>query len=442
MSTRASREDSTEEQELIERQREDTLKAARQVNSRKAQPLQLNKPVLSLGVAFVVGLGLIWMNGYAGFRAAQLSPGSPRIIAEETSSLEDLQQEVAAIENLNPEDRENLIETLQTSIEDLKTSDTLESALSTLNQAEQNLAALSDPGVDQTIQSIQRIGEQLQANGGPLTGMNEEMARGDLSALAEDIASLSTSELSLEEKEALAQKIDQIAQALENNEPGLAEELQQTAETLQSSNSSTTDEALGDLAQTIAEIGQAQSMNQAAQGAATEVEASAQTLLSQAQSGAGSQASNPGSGQGDAASGQGQGDSASGSQNGQTNSSGAGRGEGDQADGEGSIAGVDPISQGNAPGDGGETDFEQVFPAQRLGGENDLLVTIPGSRDAGGQVIGQGEASSGTSGPLSVPYYEIYPAYQQAYQKAISSGDIPLALRPLVRDYFTSLEPK
>jgi hypothetical protein len=76
-----------------------------------------------------------------------------------------------------------------------------------------------------------------------------------------------------------------------------------------------------------------------------------------------------------------------------------------------------------------------------LGGEGGPEVTLPGSDDSGEPALGEGGASPGAAGPSSVPYTQVFPEYAQAYRQAINSGLVPPALRPLVRDYFSSLEP-
>lgn len=438
----SNQDDSQYFHELSERQLDDTLQAAKTIDPQKYLPLRLNKLLSTFSLALILGLALIWVNGDSQFQAARAHRDTRAAIAEEIANLEDLQQGISTAENLKPEDREKLGEILQTAIEELETSGSLESALSILNQAEQNLAELNEPSVDQTIQSLRGIGEQFETGSGPISEMFEELEVGDLSALAEEMDSLSTDKLNSEEREAFAQNLDQVAQALENSNRNLADDLLSAAEALRAGDPAAADEALQEAAQTLSELSQAQNLNQTAQEAADQVAAGAQTMLSQVQSGSDSQAGVPGGAQGDSSSVQGGGVNTSGSQASQSSGSSAGRGEEDQTEGGGQAAGTDPISQGNAPGDGGEEDFEQLFSPQRLGGEDDLLVSIPGSNESGGQVIGEGETAQGAVSPLSVPYYEIYPTYQQAYQKAISSGEIPLALRPLVREYFSSLEPE
>jgi hypothetical protein len=122
-------------------------------------------------------------------------------------------------------------------------------------------------------------------------------------------------------------------------------------------------------------------------------------------------------------------------------SSGAGTGEQPAGAAPGGEASPDPIGQDNRPGDGGERVYEQIYAPQRLGEEGGETVTLPGSGQPGDQVIGEGEVAPGMENPSSVPYVEVYPAYLQAYRQAVESGRVPLHLRSIVREYFSSLEP-
>ena len=42
---------------------------------------------------------------------------------------------------------------------------------------------------------------------------------------------------------------------------------------------------------------------------------------------------------------------------------------------------------------------------------------------------------------MTVPYNQVYSDYANAANHALDSGYVPLGLRDVVRDYFTSLEP-
>ena len=57
-------------------------------------------------------------------------------------------------------------------------------------------------------------------------------------------------------------------------------------------------------------------------------------------------------------------------------------------------------------------------------------------------MVGQGQADPNQqAGQVTVPYNQVYGEYNNAAHDAIRSGDVPIGLRPVVRDYFSSLEP-
>ena len=68
-------------------------------------------------------------------------------------------------------------------------------------------------------------------------------------------------------------------------------------------------------------------------------------------------------------------------------------------------------------------------------------VAAPGTGAPGETTVGEGVVSPGNESGASVPYVDVYSFYEEAMREAIDSGHIPLFLRPVIRDYFSSLEP-
>ena len=95
----------------------------------------------------------------------------------------------------------------------------------------------------------------------------------------------------------------------------------------------------------------------------------------------------------------------------------------------------------NAPGDGGETSFEEIYSPQRIGGEGGEQVDVPGDPGAGLPTGREGEMAQNPTGSSSVPYNQVYGDYAGAVNEAMDSGYVPLGLRGLIRTYFSNLDP-
>jgi hypothetical protein len=76
-----------------------------------------------------------------------------------------------------------------------------------------------------------------------------------------------------------------------------------------------------------------------------------------------------------------------------------------------------------------------------LGGAGGETLTLPPGEGAGDQVTGEGDLPFDQPGRSRVPYVDVYAQYAEAVRQAIESGQVPAYLRPVVRDYFSSLEP-
>ncbi|MBZ0279860.1 MAG: hypothetical protein K8L97_03910 [Anaerolineae bacterium] len=132
------------------------------------------------------------------------------------------------------------------------------------------------------------------------------------------------------------------------------------------------------------------------------------------------------------------------SQGGQSSTDGAGTGAGDSPGGAGSDESGGDAQSGGAPQDNnpdgqGEGQFEPVYAPQRPGGEGGPEIQLdPNSSDA---PVQEGEFSQNPTGNTSVPYNQVFSDYSDAANRALESDYIPLGLRDVVRDYFSSLEP-
>lgn len=96
------------------------------------------------------------------------------------------------------------------------------------------------------------------------------------------------------------------------------------------------------------------------------------------------------------------------------------------------------MGQGQGTGSAGMV--YQPFTPSGATGNTDF---VPGQTGSGGQVQTQPGQNNqpGASGPVTVPYEQIYPEYSQTASEALERGYIPPHLKDFVRRYFSQLEP-
>ena len=131
-----------------------------------------------------------------------------------------------------------------------------------------------------------------------------------------------------------------------------------------------------------------------------------------------------------------------GSQSGSASGAGAGDGTGDAGqDGQGAPSQTGQMPQNNNPDGQGQGQYDPVYAPQRIDGQsaNDQQVQLSG--DASQSPVQEGDFSQNPNGNVNVPYDQVFSDYSDAANRALESDYIPLGLRDVVRDYFSSLEP-
>ncbi|PJF25768.1 MAG: hypothetical protein CUN53_11105 [Phototrophicales bacterium] len=99
------------------------------------------------------------------------------------------------------------------------------------------------------------------------------------------------------------------------------------------------------------------------------------------------------------------------------------------------------LQANNNPDGLGQGDFEQVYAPRRIGGEpGETTIELESNPD--GLPMTEGEFASNPAGQSLVPYADVFGDYRGAANRALDSGYVPLGLRDVVREYFTSLEPR
>lgn len=464
---------------LAEHQVDDAWETARGVRYEQEIPLGINRrdwmTVASLLVGFIV-IMLLFTPALAD-PSAQAQQRAAITSAEE--DLKEIIEDIATDANLQEEEREELLEALQTNLETLQDENiTTEEAFATLSEAESTLR-----------EQAESLEEQVQMQQSALAEASEAMQQ----ALPEQTAAESPAEalqalmdslenMTPEQQQAAAEALEQAAAALEQSAPEVAESLRQAAEALRQGDPNRAQEALESAMQ---QLQQAQQNSQQQNQSAQQFQQAAQQAQEAGQEVAGQQPPNNQQGQegqpGEAGqpslqeqqglegqTGQQPGENGQpgeGEQPGQGNQPGEANQPGEQGEGdtEGSQSGTgsgagdapgdlsqavpenrpgnDPnASRDNNPDGLGSREYDPVFAPNNIGGEGGDEVRLQADPDE--TPLQEGEFSSNPEGQATVPYDQVFSSYADAASRALDSDYIPLGLRDVIRDYFTSLDPQ
>jgi hypothetical protein len=93
----------------------------------------------------------------------------------------------------------------------------------------------------------------------------------------------------------------------------------------------------------------------------------------------------------------------------------------------------------SAPGQ--EREYEEVFAPRRvIDQEGDDVIVL--ETEDGDVPVREVDRAENPEGEVTVPYNQVYSDYANAANQALDTGYIPLGLRDVVREYFTSLAPE
>lgn len=354
-------------------------------------------------------------------------------IAEEIERIESLRERIEADETLTAEEREEVLEILDNTIETLEQNNiSQEEAVAAMEQAEQDLRDLSEEFADERQEALEEAAGAL--DGTPADEVGEALEEGSPLEAAEALSDLDVENLTPEEQEQLAEALEQAAGELADSNPELSEALQEAADALQNGDLAGAQEALEEAADDLAAAA-GENVEQVEEFA-DELDRSASDVASAGSEGQGTgEANQPGAG--------GMGQSQPGGQGSQEGEGGAGGGAGrgeDQGGAVGSAEG-DSMDTDNGPGDGGETEYEGIYAPERIGGEGGEEVDIPGDPGAGEPTGVEGDFAENPEGDSTVSYDEVFGDYDDAVNEALDNGYIPLGLRDLIHDYFSGLDP-
>lgn len=488
-------------EELIALQLADARDHAREAQVAARLPLTTSRRAWAMTGALVLGLiGLLMLPNP---QAAAIAQESAQIAAieEAAETLRQITEDVAADAGLTNEERESLLQALESARQTLNQPQiTPQEAFAAVTEAQsalQDAASLFNQRLNNVQTAMSGAAEALNRLTEPTSGSGLEQLQQALEQLQQQLQTQAGFD-----PQAMASALSQAGAALQNTDPATAQALQQAAQQLQQGNQQAAQQRLSQAQQQLNQTAQQhqqraqtaqntqRSAEQAQQTAQQLSEASqqgqqrAQQGQQQANTGENQQADqNPRALQGQAgqqseqtsqqgqasapgqegeegenpAQGQGaqsdQGQQAVGAQPQAGDQPGAGlsgaavmgAGDSEAAQTEEQIAPASAESSGESPSnnpDGqGQGGYEQIYAPRRIGGApgQDQIVLEP--EDSGAPVI-EGNFSENAPGEATVSYNQVFSDYRSAANEALNSGRIPLFLRDIVRNYFISLEPR
>ncbi len=413
-------------------QLDDALEATERIIPKTGLPWRF--PKLEMGMLLITTVLVLgsWFYGERSFRQAEINSRNRSHIEEETDNVENLITRIERDEQLSGEEKEALLEPLQDTLENLDQAESLEDAVSVLQEAQQTLEEFSAPGRDK-FEGLQQAGEDLIKNqDNPLSPVGEALSQGDVQTAAETLAKLDLSTMDNQSLANLAEQLLEAAESLESSSPELAQHLQQAAEALQTDDLQAAQGEMAESSEALLDTAQQLAFSRTSSESAAELAESQERLIESAMSGSSAQ-----------------------SDSSQTNSnqnpisdlagnfgSLAGSGEFDQPDAPGQEVGLTPLNQDNTPGETGEKKYDSVYAPERMGGVSETDLSLGTNEDGESTTLGGINSSFVQGAQSSVPYSQVFSNYEQSSQQALDTGLIPLSLQPLIREYFSSLDPK
>jgi len=449
-------------EELAQRQIADALTYAEAIAIQEFLPIKIRiyEWISVAWLLFILSVLIFLPNSIA--RATtqnyQLQAAIDQTADDTRATIED----VANMTTLDDATREALLQSLQAQLETLQDEDVSpEEALATANDIQNMLQSEAD-------EFNQRAEEQRQAleNSAEILQEPQQAPAQTLENIQENIPGQTQTEA-----EDTADMFDRLAEALENTMPEAAAALREAAAALRQGDQQTAQQALADAARTLSEM---QNQQQGNEQTAQQLEQAAQMLQQDQQEMA--QQSNQEQGQGPSS------ETSENSQDGAQPQSGEQGAPGNQPDGqqlatEGQQSDIAADGQpqngqssssessqgatvGNQPGDpegdtsgssgeeqapnysapGSEQVYEEVFAPRRPeleAGTAEMNLTAV----EGNVPIRERDMAQSPEGDLTVPYNQVFGDYAAAANNALDRGYIPLGLRDIVREYFTSLTP-
>ena len=463
----------------------DALAQAGQIDAReKIRPDFRRREWLALLILLAALLLLIAVPLLVG---EELIPAGPSAAVQAAQDdVRDIIESIATDTSLEDIDRQALLNALEIALERLQEQDISDDeAFAAMSQLTSQIEDIENPLQDaiDLDQSALEAALEAMENFRPLTGRQEDVSRSEsdltppgLDELSQALSELGQAAQSMSQDEAqeAAEAMQQAAQELTQMNPELSEQLQEIAATLQRNDRQSLQEQLNEAQEQLAQEQQAsqqmrnaqqmlQSQAEQAQEAADEIarqprrqsqrestapqQGAAETTDSDRQrpgqpSGASAEAAQAGENQGNQPAQRNRpndGENREGEQDSSTAGQGAGEGEASNISLPGSGGEDQGVETDNQTTGAGEIDYAAIYSPTGIEGGGDSEIQL--RTDATDQILAEGSFDDNPLGESRVSYDTVFSDYQQAANRALESDYVPLGLRDVVRDYFTSLEP-
>jgi chemotaxis protein histidine kinase CheA len=468
-------------EEINERLLDDAVERASSINARAYLPLRwVPRDWALLGVLFLtLGLLLILDNPQTTAMAAEQA--IQNTIQNQIAELENLRQQIEAESGLDEATREELVEAIEQAIEQLSQEElSQEEAVATLSNLAEQIGQIAETPELETGErrAFEQAAQHLTEEAGEVATAFEQSQLQQASQALSDLSD-SLAEMEQAEQLQLAEALEAAAQELAETNPELAQALQDAADALEQGNTEQAEQALDQASQQVMRQAEQsgnyseqnmrrQVASQAAQQAQESAQQIARTGRDAQQPG---QTAPPQSGEGATrieqtspeteGSSSVQGQAGENGEEGENADGGAGMGEEEATEGESETGGAaggagdaegvaqeggiqgsgQQISQDNNPTGEGLSEYEPIYAPQAIGDQTGESLDISGSGEPGDIVTNEGNLAESPEGESTVGYDQVFSDYSNAANEAMERDHIPLSLRDVVRDYFTSLEP-
>lgn len=464
--------------EIEARQIEEALASARAIDANAEIDLDFRKG--ELAALLILALALVGMLMLPALLGEDFQAQSTAAAVEEAQEeLRESIETVAKDTGLDDVDRQDLLEALEVALERLEEEEIseeeafaamshLKSRLEDMEHRLEDTIELDQSALEAGLEALENfIPPSATQSENPDAGADmpnaerlEALSQG-LEELAQEAAGMSS-----EERRDAADALNQAAEDMAGMDSQTAERMQDMAEALQNGDDPRMQEALSaaqdSLDQEQARQRQNQEAQQLLQQQSERAEAAADSIArQQSQEGQPQRQSESGE-SGQRASQQGSQQEADarmaanqGSQEAQRNRPGnegqqrsqnsrtSGAGAGDSEPSNQSLPGSAGEDQGadpnNNPSGERQIEYEALYSPSGIsgGGQNEMRLRT----DANDTAIAEGDFDDNPIGESRVSYDTVFSEYQTAANRALESDYVPLGLRDVVREYFTSLEP-
>jgi hypothetical protein len=394
---------------------------------RQAEPVEVFSPRLPRIESAAI-LALVLVIAFA-WRFEPARPPSPagadiqRMAYTEAERLDSLLEEIESGDaSARPEQeatREEIARIIREASEALKDqTGNPDQTFARLSDLERRLAALQNTQSLDVAQALSRLADAFDR--APETrSITAALDRRDFALAAAELQRLGREAAGSEtQRQALAEALRQAAKATERHDQALAESLRQAVDRLnRGEDQSPTDQAADELRR----AGEVEETDESLQRALNQMQQARRALV---------QGANPATARdgGQRAPGEGAGSAQSRADDG---SDGSGQGDGD-GQGEGQRGSGSGAGTGSSQTTGG---------TQPISGTRARQVQVP-TGDFDRPTISESEQTAeGDEGEVTVDYRSVLPVYQERATRALQDRYVPHAMKDLVREYFSSLQP-